>query len=59
MEVLKFTIARAALFFRWSERGGPSASPPKRKGFGTKLLEIAVASAEAPPRFEYSAEGFR
>jgi two-component sensor histidine kinase len=53
------TASPAALFFRWSERGGPPASPPKRKGFGTKLLEIAVASAEVPPRFEYSAEGFR
>jgi two-component sensor histidine kinase len=48
----------AALLFRWRERGGPPAFPPKRKGFGTKLLEIAVASAGAPPRFEYSAEGF-
>jgi two-component sensor histidine kinase len=48
----------STLNFRWRERGGPPASPPKRKGFGTKLLEIAVASGDAPPRFNYSAEGF-
>jgi two-component sensor histidine kinase len=48
-----------ALIFRWRERGGPAARPPKRKGFGTMLLEVAVPSTGAPPRFEYSAEGFR
>lgn len=47
-----------ALVFRWRERGGPPASPPKRKGFGTMLLEVAVPSADAPPRFEYSRDGF-
>ena len=48
----------ASLIFRWRERGGPPASAPMRKGFGTRLLEVAVASADAPPLFEYSAEGF-
>jgi two-component sensor histidine kinase len=47
-----------ALTFRWVERGGPPATPPERRGFGTKLLEIAVATDDRPPRFEYSAEGF-
>jgi two-component sensor histidine kinase len=48
----------ATLRFRWVERGGPPASPPKRRGFGTKLLEIAVPTGDTPPRFEYSPEGF-
>jgi two-component sensor histidine kinase len=47
-----------SLDFCWRERGGPPASAPKRKGFGTTLLEVAVASVDAPPRFAYSAEGF-
>jgi two-component sensor histidine kinase len=47
-----------ALIFRWRERGGPPASPPKCRGFGTRLLEVAVASADTPPRFEYYPEGF-
>jgi len=29
-----------------------------RKGFGTVLLERAVAASIAPPRFDYSPEGF-
>jgi two-component sensor histidine kinase len=48
----------AMLNFHWREQGGPAASPPKRKGFGTKLLEIAVAGGDMPPRFTYSSDGF-
>jgi two-component sensor histidine kinase len=44
--------------FRWCERGGPPVTPPTRKGFGTKLLERALAHAGDPPRFEYAPEGF-
>jgi two-component sensor histidine kinase len=47
-----------ALIFRWSETGGPPASLPKSKGFGTQLLEVAVTSTDGQPRFEYSADGF-
>jgi two-component sensor histidine kinase len=47
-----------SLVFCWRERGGPPASVPKHKGFGTKLLEVAVPSVDAAPRFEYSVEGF-
>ena len=43
--------------FHWQERGGPEVTPPKRKGFGTVLLERAVATA-IPPRFDYSPKGF-
>ena len=46
------------LHFHWKERGGPATSPPARRGFGTLLLEIAVASGETPPRFDFSSEGF-
>jgi two-component sensor histidine kinase len=42
----------------WQERGGPPASPPQRKGFGTLLLQHAVANLESPPRFDYTNEGF-
>lgn len=44
--------------FLWRERGGPRVKPPTRKGFGSKLLEHAVAHAGEPPRFEYAPEGF-
>ena len=45
------------LIFAWRERGGPPASLPLRKGFGSRLLELAVASSK-PPSFAYSSEGF-
>jgi two-component sensor histidine kinase len=44
--------------FTWQERGGPPASAPEHHGFGTLLLEKAVASWRDPPRFDYAAEGF-
>jgi two-component sensor histidine kinase len=43
--------------FQWQERGGPPVIPPTQKGFGTLLLEHAVAH-DHPPRFEYAPEGF-
>lgn len=45
------------LFFCWREAGGPPTVTPQRIGFGTKLLEIAVPTAEAP-RLDYSPKGF-
>ncbi len=44
--------------FRWEERGGPPAKPPQHKGFGSILLEHAVASTGPPPLFDYAPEGF-
>lgn len=46
------------IHFHWQERGGPVVTPPKRKGFGTILLERAIATPAVPPRFDYSPEGF-
>ena len=50
--------AEPALRFRWEERGGPPAEPPRDKGFGSVLLEHAVATADDPPRFDYGPAGF-
>jgi two-component sensor histidine kinase len=52
------TSSEPAILFQWQERGGPPAMPPKRKGFGTVLLERAVATTGEPPHFEYTPEGF-
>lgn len=50
--------AEPLLSFDWTEHGGPPTKPPERRGFGTLLLEKAVASSGAPPRFSYGPEGF-
>jgi two-component system CheB/CheR fusion protein len=53
------TTEETTVHFRWQERGGPAVTLPKRKGFGTVLLERALATTSAvPPRFDYSPEGF-
>ena len=44
--------------FAWEERGGRPVAPPEHRGFGSLLLEKAVASSREPPRFEYGTEGF-
>jgi two-component system CheB/CheR fusion protein len=33
----------AQLIFDWREKGGPTVMPPKRKGFGSELLERTIA----------------
>jgi two-component sensor histidine kinase len=48
---------KSLIHFKWQERGGPASEPPKRRGFGTVLLERAVASSGSPPRFDYAPEG--
>jgi two-component sensor histidine kinase len=52
------SAAEPIIVFRWQERGGPRITPPKQKGFGTVLLERAVATSGTPPHFDYSQEGF-
>lgn len=46
------------LHFNWQERGGPPVLPPKRKSFGTVLLERAVPASGDPPRLHYGSQGF-
>ena len=57
IEWFQKTCSPDLLVFRWQETGGPAAVAPERTGFGTKLLEIALATVESP-RFDYSPKGF-
>ncbi len=34
----------AELRMRWTESGGPPVKPPTRKGFGSRLIETALAA---------------
>lgn len=46
--------------FDWIERGGPPATPPERKGFGTTLItKIAAFDLDCKPELAYGASGFR
>jgi two-component sensor histidine kinase len=50
--------SETTLLFKWQERGGPLVLPPKRKSFGTILLERAVPASGPPPRLHYEPQGF-
>lgn len=41
---MSWKSSNGAFEFSWSETGGPSVSPPDRRGFGSKLIENIVAS---------------
>jgi PAS domain S-box-containing protein len=44
--------------FRWLEHGGPPVTPPTRKGFGSVVLEEAMAAHfDEPPRIDFSITG--
>ncbi len=46
--------------FKWIERGGPPASPPRRRGFGSKLIEAsAKRELKGNVSFDYAPEGFQ
>ncbi len=43
---------------RWQESGGPSVSPPQRKGFGSRLLERGLAAdLGGQPSLSFAPEG--
>jgi two-component sensor histidine kinase len=45
-------------FFRWQERGGPLVSAPARKGFGSRLIESALATElDGEVRVTYDPQG--
>jgi PAS domain S-box-containing protein len=42
---------------RWTETGGPPASPPTRSGFGTRVMESMIGQMNGDMRFHWRAEG--
>ncbi|MET3725350.1 sensor histidine kinase [Sphingomonas trueperi] len=46
------------LLLEWHERGGPRVTPPTRRGFGTRMLERALAGdLKAEVRLDFAPEG--
>jgi PAS domain S-box-containing protein len=44
--------------FRWEERGGPPVSEPKRRGFGSTVLEQVMAEYfDTPPEIAFAPSG--
>ena len=47
------------LRLEWTERGGPPAGPPARRGFGTNLIEQSVRAQGGTAEVAYAPEGAR
>ncbi|WP_294641345.1 HWE histidine kinase domain-containing protein [uncultured Aureimonas sp.] len=47
-------------WFQWVEAGGPPVAAPRRRGFGSKLLErVIAANFEASAHLDYAPDGVR
>jgi PAS domain S-box-containing protein len=54
---IRSTGGTTKLHFRWQERGGPPVEKPTRKGFGTVLLEHAIAEIDSAPTIDFAPAG--
>jgi PAS domain S-box-containing protein len=46
------------LILKWNEKGGPTVSPPTRKGFGSRMIEHGLAlELEGLAHLDYAPEG--
>ena len=50
--------AEPLLALHWTERGGPPAQAPKRRGFGTRLIGMGLAGTGSAD-LSYEPEGLR
>lgn len=48
------------LYIEWAERGGPTVRPPERRGFGSRIVELALPNElGGAVAVDYRAEGLR
>jgi len=56
--MLDHTKAPPCLYLRWEESGGPHVQVPRRRGFGTRLIERSLAlDLEGDARIEFAPTG--
>jgi PAS domain S-box-containing protein len=54
---VEWTCSDGQLAFRWIEHGGPSVAPPKRQGFGTRVMETMIRQLQGSIEFDWKANG--
>jgi len=54
-----WSVEGGSLRLSWAESGGPPASPPARRGFGTTLIEQSVKAQGGQARAAYERAGVR
>jgi two-component system CheB/CheR fusion protein len=47
------------LVLGWQESGGPHVEPPTSRGFGTNLIQRAMAGEQGGARFDYAPDGLK
>lgn len=48
------------LYIEWAERGGPAVRPPERRGFGSRIVELALPNElGGAVKVDYRADGLR
>jgi two-component sensor histidine kinase len=48
------------LYIEWAERGGPAVRPPERRGFGSRIVELALPNElGGAVDVDYRREGLR
>ena len=53
---ISWSVDDRSLFLSWQEKGGPAVVAPKRKGFGSVLIEQATGGQA---KIEFPEEGVR
>ena len=59
VEISWTVTADGRLSLRWIESGGPAATPPTHRGFGTRIMENMIGQLRGEVRFEWRDQGLR
>ena len=57
VEILWSLTVDRRLSLRWIESGGPAATPPTHRGFGTRILENMIGQLKGEVRFDWRDHG--
>ena len=57
VEISWSLAADGRLSLRWIESGGPTATPPTHRGFGTRVMENMIGQLRGEVRFDWRDEG--
>ena len=57
VEISWSLTADARLSLRWIELGGPAATPPTHRGFGTRIMENMIGQLRGEVRFDWCDQG--
>jgi two-component sensor histidine kinase len=57
VEILWSLPADGRLSLRWIESGGPAATPPTHRGFGTRVMENMIGQLKGEVLFDWRDQG--